>query len=107
MMSVYVADSSSLTNPHRQIPTDVFPSVRGRLESDINAGRLIAPREVRKEIEKKNDALSQWISEHPGTLVKDSADPKKVSVAVGRDWPSTVKDEERTDGLWVIDLARL
>lgn len=70
MMSVYVADSSSLTNPHRQIPTDVFPSVRGRLESEINAGRLIAPREVRKEIEKKNDALSQWISEHPGTLVK-------------------------------------
>jgi len=44
MTSVYVIDSSSLINMHRQIPRDVFPSVWGRPESEINAGRLIAPR---------------------------------------------------------------
>ena len=107
MTSVYAIDSSSLINLHRQIPRDAFSSVWCRLESEINANRLIAPREVRKEIEKKNDALSQWISEHPGMFVKDSADLKKIAVAVGRDWSSTVKDEECTDDLWVIALARL
>ena len=101
-------DSSSLIHLHRQIPRDVFTNVWRRLESEINDGVLIAPREVRKETSKKSDLLSKWIAEHPGMFVRESNELRKMAIDTGNDWPDMVEDkEEYTADLWVIALARL
>jgi hypothetical protein len=57
---VYCVDSSSLMDLPRQYPRGRFPTLWDKLEALIEAGRLIAPREVLKEIKQGDDTLVAW-----------------------------------------------
>ncbi len=61
---VYCIDTSSLVDLHRFYPGARFPTLWDRLERLIGEARLLAPREVRRELEAREDELTVWIREH-------------------------------------------
>jgi hypothetical protein len=61
---VYIIDASSLVDLHRLFPPDIFTGLWGRLDLIIHEGRLIAPHEVKREIDVRDDDASKWLSEH-------------------------------------------
>ncbi len=66
----YVIDSCSLMELNRRYPIDIFPPVWQRIESLIDKGFLVSPKEVLKEIEKGDDHLKEW-SKKQTKLFKD------------------------------------
>jgi hypothetical protein len=56
---LYCIDASSLIRLKQDFPRKVFPTVWERMEELIRAGRLIAPDEVFREVE-KDDVLGPW-----------------------------------------------
>ena len=57
----YCIDTSALVDLWRtSYPPDVFRTLWHRIEDLISEGRLIAPREVSKELEKRDDELLKW-----------------------------------------------
>ena len=58
--TIYCVDTSALIDLARQYPRNVFPGLWRELDALVDAGRLIAPVEVKKEIEQGEDLLSQW-----------------------------------------------
>lgn len=57
---IYCIDTSSLMEMVRQYPKSRFPSLWQKIDSLVEAGRLIAPREVFKEIKQGEDSLVEW-----------------------------------------------
>ena len=60
----YCIDTSALIDLKKLYSRDIFPSLWGSIENLISQGRLIAPREVLKELEKKDDELLKWAKKH-------------------------------------------
>jgi hypothetical protein len=60
----YCIDTSALIELHATYDSDVFVSLWEKLAGLIKEGRLIAPREVLREIEKKDDDLLKWVKKH-------------------------------------------
>lgn len=63
MASVYVVDTSSLFELKR-FPPEVFPSLWANLDPFVATGRLIAPREVLREVERGDDEMNSWARAH-------------------------------------------
>lgn len=57
---MYVIDTSSLINLNRYYRRTTFTAVWQRIESLIANGTLIAPHEVKREIERGDDFLVEW-----------------------------------------------
>lgn len=57
---VYCIDTSALIDLKFLYPPDVFKSLWLRMEKLADCGRLVAPREVLKELEQKDDYLRTW-----------------------------------------------
>lgn len=77
---VYCIDSSSLMELARQYPRSRFPTVWQKVETLVESGRLIAPKEVLKEIKQGDDALVGWVKKWPKMFRPlDSEQAKKVS----------------------------
>lgn len=72
--AVYAIDTSSLMDWYaRYYPTDVFPGVLDRIESLVAAGRLVAPRLVKEEIEAVGPTgLNEWVEVHQALIVPTS-----------------------------------
>lgn len=64
MDDVYCIDTSSLMQLARQYPRQRFLGVWKKIENLIQAERLIAPREVLKEILRGDDELARWAKRH-------------------------------------------
>lgn len=60
VLPVYCIDTSALIDLPRHYPQTVFPPVWSSLEQLIVAERLIAPKEVLRELAKKDDAVHKW-----------------------------------------------
>ena len=60
---VYCFDTSSLIDLNRRYPRDIFPGLWERLGGLAQNGRLVAPREVFRELEKGDDELVPWARE--------------------------------------------
>lgn len=59
---IYCIDTSALIDLDRLYPKEVFPSLWEKYVVEIvDEGRLISPHEVRKELERKDDELWNWI----------------------------------------------
>lgn len=77
---VYCIDASSLMELTRQYPRGRFPSVWQKVEGLVGAGRLIAPKEVLKEIKQGDDSLVVWAKKMSKMFRPlDSDQAKKVS----------------------------
>jgi len=60
-MDIYCVDTSSFIEMKESYPKDIFPKLWENIEKLCKNGRLIAPDEVKKEIEKGDDDLKRWI----------------------------------------------
>ena len=56
----YCVDTSSLIHLHRDYPRKVFASLWDGCERLIEDGRFFSPREVFRELEKKDDEILRW-----------------------------------------------
>jgi rRNA-processing protein FCF1 len=58
---MYCIDTSALVDGWiRYYPPDVFPTLWTKLEEMVDAKKVVAPDEVLRELEKKEDALHDW-----------------------------------------------
>ena len=57
----YVIDTCALIDLwRRRYPRDIFPTLWQKLEELIGAGELVAPQEVRAELQRQHDELCVW-----------------------------------------------
>ena len=76
---VYCIDTSALIHLKRLYPMDVFESVWQELGRLARSGRLIAPYEVFKEVEFKDDELLGWAKRHSRMFRRlDAGQARKV-----------------------------
>ena len=92
----------------RYYPIDVFPALWQKIEALVNQGQIIAPDEVYREIERKDDELFRWAKTRK-TMFKplDEATQVTVKEILGK-FPRLVdtrKDRSRADP-FVIALAK-
>jgi hypothetical protein len=75
---VLVLDTSAYLNGRRDhYPPDTFPSVRRLIEEAMSDGRVIAPREVYRELTAKDDDCAEWVKERAAVFI----DPRRMSSA--------------------------
>jgi len=60
-MDIYCTDASSFIEMKESYPKDIFPKLWEKIEKLCKEGRLIAPLEVKEEIEQGDDDLKRWI----------------------------------------------
>jgi len=65
---VYCIDSSALIELRQRYPRAIFPALWQKLSELVRAGRLIAPREVKKEVA-KDDELPSWVKHNRRVFV--------------------------------------
>ena len=66
----YSIDTSALLDGWmRWYPPDVFPSVWQRFDQLIEAGSVVAPDEVLRELARRDDELHDWCNQHPKLFV--------------------------------------
>jgi hypothetical protein len=58
---------------------DIFPGLWDRLSALANSGRLLAPREVLRELAKGDDELVPWAREH-SVMFQDPDEPQLAAV---------------------------
>jgi len=102
----YIIDSSSLIELNRHNPIDLFPTVWERIESLINKGRLIAPKEVLYEIKKGDDQLARWAKRQSGLFKEPTLKQIEILKDILKQYPSLVNENRQCDAdSWVIALA--
>lgn len=67
---IYVFDSGPLIVMFRHYYRDSFPSLWGLFDDMIENGGIISVREVKGELEDKEDALSDWVSNNSSIFSK-------------------------------------
>jgi len=58
---IYCIDTSSLIELKEKYPQTIFTNLWNNIDELIQKGRIIAPVEVKKEIEKGDDELKSWV----------------------------------------------
>ena len=69
----YVLDTSALVDLKNEYPPKLFPSLWSKFNALCSAGEIIAPREVRKEIELGSDELLDWVKEYSTIFLAPTA----------------------------------
>jgi hypothetical protein len=73
--TTYCIDTNSIIDARNKLyPLDLFPGLWLKVEGLIMQGRLCAPEEVRRELEKKDDETKKWAKLQGGLFVPDSPD---------------------------------
>jgi len=73
MKTVFIIDTSSLLELHH-FPDDIFPSIWKELDQLVQAGEMLAPHEVKREIERGHDEIVKWVKEHPRAFINLDAE---------------------------------
>jgi len=106
---VYTFDVSALMDGwKRYYPPDILPSLWDRLEEAIENSRIIAPIEVKLELERKDDDLYKWVS-NKDSMFREVTDETQQRIAtIVNQFPNFIPDRS-VDGIWadpyVIALA--
>lgn len=108
----HVIDTSALIDLQEWYPRNTFPSLWDALEEAAKDGRLRCPREVLRELEKKNPDLHDWVKRN-GIDVPDAVtvDLAKKAAAIDAKYPDLKKGRRRSTpnprsaDPWVVALA--
>ena len=105
---VYCVDTSSFVDLPRHYPQAVFPAVWTSLEQLVAAGRLIAPKEVLRELAKKDDVVHNWAKANGHMFVNLDGPQQTVLLQIMADFPTWVDSAASTPVAdpFVIALAR-
>ncbi len=106
---IYCIDTSAILDGWvRYYPPDVFPALWKNLEAMIEAEELIAPEEVLREIEKKEDELHKWVKSHEKMFHPLDEAVQRATAEILTKFPRLVdseKERSRADP-FVIALAK-
>lgn len=94
MSNIYIIDNDSLIELKRY-PSDVFVSLWVRIEELVDAGRLIAPHEVLRELAVGDDVIEKWAKGHKVMFVDLDKDQTEALQVILRDYPR-IHDPEKT-----------
>jgi len=109
-MDIYCIDTSSLIEMKERYPMDVntFKPLWVNMEKLIKDDRLIAPLEVRKEIEKGDDELKKWVKNKKKLFVRPDKKQLEKAKEILKNYPfladSGKPDLVKADP-WLITLA--
>lgn len=87
---IYCIDTSALIDLKRLYPSDVFLTLWEKLNELVKQGRLIAPREVLKEIEEKDDELLRWVKKHKKMFKKLNQQQIEIVKEIQQRFPTLV-----------------
>lgn len=109
-MNIYCIDTSSLIELKGKYPETIFPTLWRKIEELIQEKRLIAPIEVKKEIEKGDDKLKNWVRSKKRNkmfIKPDSFQVEKVKEILSRFafLSKPEKPDELSADPWLIALA--
>jgi hypothetical protein len=77
---MYVYDTSTFINGWRDhLPPGTFPRVWSFIGDEMESGRIIVPREVLSELEKKYDEVAAWARERRDRFVYPSEEVQRRS----------------------------
>ena len=94
--TVYCIDTSALIDLKALYPEEVFPGVWAELDKLIEAGRMIAPKEVQKEIKKWDTWLYRWASKHKRMFAKLDKDQVRCVSELLSVFPDLPDPKKRT-----------
>lgn len=90
-IATYCIDTNSIIDArHKLYPPDLFPGLWLKVEGLIMQGRLCAPEEVRRELEKKDDDTKKWARSQGGLFVQDSSDLIRETQRIMAQFPHLV-----------------
>ena len=101
-------DTSSLIDLRRRYPPNIFGALWTEIEKLIEQGRLIAPREVLRELQKGDDDMYKWARKHQTMFVDLDQDQQALLteiLAAFPKWVDVETDRPVADPI-VIALAR-
>ena len=77
---MFVFDTSAYINGwHDHYPSETFPSVWDLIDAALNDGRVVGPREVFREIAKKDDDVARWVKQREDKFVDPSPEVQKLA----------------------------
>ena len=107
---IYCIDTSAILDGWvRYYPLDVFPALWKNLEAMIEDEELIAPEEVLREIEKKEDELHKWAKAQERMFHPLDEAVQRATTEILTEFPRLVdseKERNRADP-FVIALAKI
>lgn len=87
----YVFDSSAFIEPwNRHYPPDVFPQLWDSLGDLVDQGIIRAHLEVKRELERKSDGLTEWTQQRSGLYVDADAGQLIVVREIVNKYPDLV-----------------
>ena len=95
-VSGYVIDTSSLTALRRNYPLSIAEDIWQGLAELSAAGRLISPREVRRELEKKEDDLFKWAKAQEDLFKDPSSEDIVEAKKIMNTFPGLVEHDKET-----------
>ncbi len=107
MTTAFVIDSSSLIDLARKNPRQKYPGVWKYIEQLAEASRLVAPREVRLEVERGDDELATWTKSRQKMFLDPDAQQTNLLEQILQRFPALI-DLDRTGPFadpWVVALA--
>ncbi len=105
---VYCVDTSALIDLWRRYPAKVFGALWTAVEQLIDQGRFIAPREVLRDLEKRDDNVYKWAKKHSTMFVDLDAEQQalvKDMLKAFPKWIDLLSQQPEADP-FVIALAR-
>jgi hypothetical protein len=105
--ATFVIDSSSLIRLSRENPRVKYSSLWDRVEELIDRGFLRAPREVHRELERRDDELLEWSKARGELFVDPDEAQTRELVELLKKFPTLV-DSDRIGPFadpWVVALA--
>lgn len=89
----YCIDTSALIAAwSERYPIRHMPQFWQRLDALVDAGRLVAPEEVRREIQKKADGLYDWVNSRKPMFVELEASIQERAKDILREFPWLLKN---------------
>ncbi len=86
----YCIDTSALIDLWKHYPCDVFTGLWKNLERMVSEGDLIAPDEVLKELEQKDDELLVWAKGNKKMFIDLTAEQQQLVKGILKKYPSLV-----------------
>lgn len=100
----YVIDTSALIDLKNQYPEKIFPGVWERFNEMCDQEKIIAPREVKKEIKRGDDELIEWVETYDSIFLEPCDEEIEIFQEVFSSY-STKEIEKHSTGPWADPLV--
>lgn len=92
----------------RHYPPDVFPAIWTNMDAAAKAGEIVVIDEVVRELERKDDAIHEWVKQREAMIVTIDSPIQANVVQIMSKYPRLVDTKKNRSGCdpWVIALAQ-